>query len=90
MSDKTLLTYEQAIAMLPDGEEIHTFRNFPMGLIGADWDREGLLEAIKTGSPQIGGKTCRELGHGLVIFTGDEPLFIETKKNAIEEFEREE
>lgn len=86
--EKKLLTYEQAIAMLPDGESIHTLRNFYSGLIESDWDREKLLDAIKTGQPQIGGYMSRKIGHGLVIFTGEEQLFIETKKNAPEEFEK--
>jgi len=85
--DKLFLTYEQAVSMLSDDDQIHTFRSNVMCLLGADWDRAELLEAIKNGKPRVGGSQCKALGHGLVVFTGNEPLFIETKNNAPEEFE---
>lgn len=43
--EKTILTPEQARAMLPDRNQIHTYLN-PSGglLIGADWPREDIQE----------------------------------------------
>lgn len=73
------LTYDDAVAMLPDGDTIHTFRSTPIALIGCDWDRKDLLSAIRDGDPQLGGQACTAMGHGLVIYAGGEPLFVETK-----------
>lgn len=38
------LTAKQAIEMLPEGDKVHSFRSF----IGADWDRESVIESINT------------------------------------------
>ena len=86
MSDDTrvLLTAEQAIAMLPDGETIHTFRSRPGILIGADWERAELIDAIRHAvGRELGGEQCRAFGHGLVVWTDESsPLFVETQQEA--------
>jgi hypothetical protein len=92
-----MLTYEQAVSVLPDDDMIHTYFSIPMSLIGGDWERERILEAIRSGKPQIGGEACRREGHGLVIFTdisllgikAEEPLFIETRDGAIDKLEKD-
>ena len=82
MSDKRkFLTFEDAVAMLPDKEEIHTFRNPGAALmVGSDWPREDIIEILRTGKPELGGATCTNMNHGLVIIDEDGPLFIETKR----------
>jgi len=80
---KAPLTFEEAVAMLPDGDYIHTFRSNPICLVGADWEREELLEAIKKGRPEKAGPGATSMGHALAIWTGDEPLFVETREEAI-------
>lgn len=81
------LTYDEAVAMLPEGDEIHTFISGGMMLIGADWSRESVLELLKTGKPEKSGEMAAGMGHGLVAFrdvreNGDlyDPLFIKTKE----------
>ena len=78
--DRAILTTEQALSMLPEGERIHTFRTNPLALLGADWDREDLIAAIREGQCEIGGEACQNFNHGLVVWTGDNPLFVECKK----------
>lgn len=77
------LTYDQAVAMLPGGDRIHTFVN-PVGmLIGANWDREDVLALLRDGNPELSGGQATAMGHGLVAFRGEDdnrhPVFIATK-----------
>ena len=44
---KVDLNYDEAVSLLPDGDDIHTFKNAPFGLIGADWSREDILNKLK-------------------------------------------
>ena len=79
-NDRVPLTADEAIAMLPDGEEIHTFRN-PAGgiLVGCDWSRTKLIEAIlSTDFRELAGEQATAMKHGLCIRYHGEPLFIET------------
>ena len=76
------LSYEDAVAMLPDGEQVHTILGGGLALIGADWDREHVLGLLLTGTPELSGEQATAMGHGLVAFRdGDrsEPVFIETR-----------
>ena len=72
------LTFDEAVKLLPEGDSIHTFRNPGAGmLIGADWDRAELLDAMRKSSDiQVTGKGAQAMGHGLVINSGG-LLFIE-------------
>lgn len=83
-----ILTYDQAVSVLPDGDMIHTYYSVPNTLLGADWSRNDVLDVIRKGNPQIGGKMCRDSGHGLVVFTGTGPLFIKAMPDLIDELER--
>ena len=78
--EKILLTEDAAIAMLPDGDSIHTFRDAGIALIGADWDRQDILDAIKHCPCEVGGRMCRSMKHGLVIHDGEpSPLFVRVR-----------
>lgn len=79
--EKILLTEETAIAMLPDGDSIHTFRSAGMAIIGCDWDRQDLIKAIKYSSCEVGGPMCRDMGHGLVVHNGNPPLFVQVRED---------
>lgn len=83
MSDdgRTFLTAKQAIAMLPEGDYVHTFRDGIGMLIGADWSRKDLIKAIKKAKPELAGEMATNMKHGLVIFDDHGPLFIQTKEN---------
>jgi hypothetical protein len=74
------LTYGQALAMLPDGDEIHAFTNPAGMLVGADWDRSDVLALLRTGRPELSGDQATAMGHGLVAFRGDVPVFFATRE----------
>jgi hypothetical protein len=82
---RTFLTKDQALAMLPEEGDVHTFRSSPGILVGADWRRSDVVAAIEKAGPEeleVGGPQCQAMGHSLVLWTRGEPLFIETKKES--------
>lgn len=83
--ERKILTKEQAIALLPDKDFIHTFVGIPNVLIGTDWEREEIIDAINSHTCEVGGQMCRALGHGLAVMRKGDPLFVETKKGALED-----
>ena len=79
-----ILTADEAIAMLPEGAWVHTFSN-PFGgmMIGADWSREHVIEAIRAGTAELSGATATRMNHGIALRTSaGRRLFVETKKPA--------
>jgi hypothetical protein len=72
---------DDALLLLPEGEYIHSFRNSPFALLGADWDRADLIAAM-TAAPEIEltGPSAQSMDHGLAIKDEYGWLFIETKK----------
>lgn len=87
--DKRFITEQEAISLLNDGEDIHTFRNGGNMLIGADHSRKGLLKTIKKYQTtlQIGGEMCRKMKHGLILEDEVGYLFIETNEDKLNEFD---
>lgn len=66
--DKNNLTVEEALSVLPEGEEIHVFHNQGNALLGFDVSRERIEEQIKNaGFLQIAGEQAMAMGHGLAI-----------------------
>lgn len=88
--EKILITPDEAITLLPDGDQIHTFRSGTGILIGADWSRKSIIEALRNNPDmiEIGGDGCKSMGHGLVCWTSNtDPLFIEADKDKVFEME---
>lgn len=89
---KKYLTVEQAISLLPEGEEIHTFYG-GVALIGADWEREEVINKLKSSDKiEIAGEMARNMGHGLAVYNNDakyisDVLFIETDKKKLDAFD---
>ncbi len=80
-SERVMLSYEDAVTMLPDGPQIHTFVNPGVGMVvGADWDRDEILELLKTGKPELSGEQATRMGHGIVAWRQPEgkAIFIAT------------
>ncbi len=78
---REFLTVEQALAVLPEGDEIHVFSN-PSGgvLVGADWRRADVEKEIRGAKVrEIGGPASVGMGHGLVL---DEHWFVATREGA--------
>lgn len=67
MGNRLYLTLEQALDILPKGNQIHCFVNTPFGLIGADWDKQKVKETLENAETvEIGGEQCKSIGHALV------------------------
>lgn len=78
------IAFDAAVAQLPDGAEIHTFRN-PVAamLIGADWPRDKLISAMRAADAiQVTGAQAQAIHHGLAIEHGGGVLFIATKADS--------
>lgn len=81
--EKTVLTKQEAIEMLPEGEKIHVFMNPNGMLLGADWTRQQVLELIngvkKENYISLAGEQATRMKHGLVVWDGNRYCFIQTK-----------
>ena len=84
---KINLTKEQALAVLDRNSDgsVHVFDNPSLGmLVGADWSKESIENAIKSATElQIGGETCRKMGHGLVMDCEDGRHFVAAKEDEL-------
>ena len=76
-----LLTYDEAVALLPDGDEVHAFLSMGGMLIGADWERGKILELLRESDRrEVTGPAAQSMGHGLAAFRADGvPVFIATR-----------
>jgi hypothetical protein len=80
-SEIVLLTYDDAVALLPDGDEIRTFLDGGLALIGADWPRADVLALLEsTERREVTGPAAQAMGHGLAAFRDGDPVFIETRR----------
>ena len=90
---KKYITYEEAVSLLPDGEYVHTFYNAGVGLIGADWSKEEILDKLrKSDVIELTGNQARSMGHGMCAYNNDtkwhsEILFIETDAGRLEKMD---
>lgn len=80
MEESDALTVEQAIAMLPQKELVHVFRNPSGMLVGADWRRADAEELVRRSRERrTAGPMASALGHGLAVRAENgRTLFVET------------
>ena len=84
MDDKELISLEAAIKRLPAGDMVHTFRQGGLCLIGADHERDRLIEAMRNAPEiEVTGPQAQAMGHGLAIRDEHGWLFIETANAAV-------
>lgn len=86
MSKSTKITPEEAEALLPPGEHVHTFMQGGPVLIGCDRSRKSILALFQKYAPQLSGETAARMKHGLVVVE-DGPLFIETVPSELAKIE---
>lgn len=82
MREGELIPLQQAIQMLPDGDEIHTFRQRGEMLAGCNWKRKDIIKTMKKFKVKRAGPSSVSLKHGLVCKDEDvfgSSLFIATK-----------
>jgi len=73
------LTVEQAIALLPDRERLHTFQR-SWGWMGCDVDRTEIEEAIRKGGARMAeADECPFSGHELVVTTYERTTFVDIR-----------
>ena len=80
VDDRVFLTYDEAVAMLPDWNMIHTFTAVGMTLFGADWSREHILVGLRDGKPELTGEKATAIGYRLAFIHEGECVFVETRK----------
>lgn len=91
--EKRFLTAEEAISILPDGEYVHTTYQTGFVFVGADWDREDIIDKIRNSEKrEITGPNARAKGHGLALYPQgakfqSDILFVETDMKRLEELE---
>jgi hypothetical protein len=75
---REFVSYDRAVAMLPDKERVHTFRGGMGMMLGCDVDKPDLLKIMKANEQtlELSGDMAASMGHGLVVFH-DGYLFIE-------------
>jgi len=81
--EKVFLTAEQAVALLPDSDDIHVFLNPGGMLIGADWSRAEAIKMLHRGKCQLGGDMCMRMGHGLVCHDKGANHFVKTRPQMV-------
>lgn len=79
-NERVKLSKEQAVAMLPDGDYIHTFAPAGGALLGADWTREELLSAFDKHQVELAGEAATAMNHGMAMFDGFGWVFIQTRE----------
>ena len=81
MDEKSVVSLEEAIKRLPDGDMVHTFRQAGGMMLGAEHGRTSLIISLANATEiQETGTLAQSLGHGLCIYD-DGWLFIATKKD---------
>ena len=96
MAERRFLTADEAISLLPDGDEIHTTIQKGMMFIGADWSREDIIDKIqKSERIEITGPNARAMGHGLALYGKNakyqsDILFVEMDKAKLDAFDPQE
>ncbi len=85
---RNLIKPQDAEAMLPAGNTVHTFREIQFErdgkyltvLMGIDRRKRDIIAAIEQFGCELSGPKATAMNHGLVLFD-PKPLFIETKKS---------
>lgn len=96
MAERRFINADEAISLLPEGDEIHTTIQKGMMFIGADWSREDIIDKIqKSERIEITGPRARAMGHGLALFGKNaqyqsDILFVETDKAKLDAFDPQE
>lgn len=76
------LTYVQAVALLPDRKQIHTFIQTGWTILAGDWERTDILALLRrTDRREVAGPDAPAGMAAWLPLTG-EPLFIETRPAA--------
>ena len=67
-TDRVFLTADEALSLLTPGDAIHCYIANGM-MIGADWDRPTVEEAIRRGKCELAGGMARRMGYSIACYT---------------------
>lgn len=92
---RRILTFAEAVKLLPEGDTIHTFFNLHNILVGSDWSLAEVLNKLGEEGVRIEltGEKARETGHGMCVhpkkdtYYKSDILFIETDPERLKEVE---
>lgn len=83
--EKKFVTIEEAIDLLPDSEMIHTFRQAGPVIVGADHDRDCLIDYMRKAQKiEVTGEQAQAMGYGLAIHDEHGWLFIKASNYALD------
>ena len=69
MDNRIFLTPEQAIELLPEDDDIHTYISDGRVLIGLYWIRGNLIKKIREADyREVSGPHARAMNHGICIY----------------------
>ena len=80
---KVIITLLEALKLLPEKDEVHTFLNPAAGmLVGADWPMKDIIMALALSKEiHLTGEAAQAMDHGIAIKQADGVMvFIETRK----------
>ena len=83
-----------SIRCFAKSKEIHCLINAGFGLIGADWNKKEVEEALKNAETiEIGGQQCKSMGHALVCIPKNakkqsDLYFFESDKEKVDYYEK--
>lgn len=82
--ERRVVPIDEAIRRIGRRKHIHTLMSSSFALIGADHERDGLIEKMRTHGVEESGAQAAAMGHTLVIanYVNGRPLFIEAKPRA--------
>jgi len=89
------LTAEEAMSVLPEKQDIHTFINVAFSLVGADIDKSELeYKLMKADYIEVCGEQARSLGHGICFYNKSalyqsDVIFVETDEEKLKALESE-
>lgn len=91
---KRFITEEEALALLPEGDTIHTFiSNGGYTLLGTDWDRAEIEAKLHNAEViEIAGENARSMQHGLAVYNKTDKywsdvLFVQTDVEKLDKFD---
>lgn len=84
MMGRVMLSPEELDALMPEGEQVHTFMQDGPCINGADWDRKDLLELAEQNGAELSGEMATLMKHGALVWNRGEALFVETVEERLE------
>ncbi len=71
--DKLIITADEAISLLPEGDRIHNYANPAGGMfIGVDYSRDEAIKHFREAHGiEIAGPYCKSMGHPIAVWSSN-------------------